>query len=77
MDNLAVRRVLVALLVGFVVLVLLFPASGTDDIPPDCFSFFGYRVPCEARPWPAIAAGAVTAGVVWSVLWLIDRRKVI
>ena len=76
MDNLLMRRLAIALLVGSAGLVLLFPASGIDPIPPQCFSVFGYNVPCEAGPWPAIAVGAATAGVVWFVLWLMDRRTV-
>ena len=69
------RRLAIALLAGFAVLVLLFPASGIDPIPPQCFSVFGYNVPCEARPWPAIAVGAATTAVVWLVLGLMDRRS--
>jgi hypothetical protein len=74
-DNHLMRRLAIALLMGFAVLVLLFPASGIDSIPPQCFSVFGSNVPCEARPWPAIAVGAATAAVVWFVLGLMDRRR--
>ena len=41
------RDVAIALLAGLVVLVLLFPASGVDTLPPECFSVFGYTVPCD------------------------------
>ncbi len=65
-------KVAIALLAGFVVLVLLFPGSGVMPQPPRCFSVFGYDVPCDAG-W-ALAAGAATAGVVGLLLWLISRR---
>jgi len=68
-----VAKVTVALLAGLVVLVLLFPASGIEPIPPVCFSVFGYTVPCD-EGW-AVAAGAATAGVVGLALWLKDRRS--
>lgn len=68
-----VAAVAVALLAGLVVLVLLFPASGVEPIPPQCFSVFGYTVPCDAGlSW---AAGAATAGIVGLSLWLKRRRK--
>ncbi|MCA1569959.1 MAG: hypothetical protein LC798_06480 [Chloroflexi bacterium] len=67
------RNVALALLAGLVVLVLLFPGSGIDRQPPECYSVFGYVVPCEAG-W-AVAAGAATAGVVAMVLWLRSRRR--
>jgi hypothetical protein len=41
--------------------------------PPECYSIFGYVVPCDA--WVAWAAGAATAGVVGLALWMIDRRR--
>ena len=68
-------KVAVALLAGLVVLVLLFPwGGGQDPIPPTCFGMFGwYTVPCGG--WPALAAGGLTAGVVWLVLWWWDRSK--
>lgn len=66
-------KVAVALLAGLAVLVLLFPSSGIDIVPPLCFSAFGYTVPCEV--WPAVAAGAETAAVVGLALWLKDRRR--
>lgn len=69
------RRVAIALLAGLAVVVLLLPASGIDTIPPQCHSIFGYNVPCEGRPWLAVALGAVTAGVVWLVLGLMDSLR--
>lgn len=68
-----VAKVAVALLAGLVVLVLLFPASGIEPIPPECFSVFRYTVPCQGGV--AIVAGAATAAVVGSLLWLKRRRS--
>ena len=67
------RTIVVALLAGLVVLVLLFPGSGIARQPMECYSMFGYVVPCDA--WVAWAAGAATAGVVGLALWVIDRRR--
>jgi hypothetical protein len=38
-----------AVVAGLVVFVLVFPASGNASDPPECFSFFGYVVPCGLR----------------------------
>jgi hypothetical protein len=59
--------------VGLAVLVLLFPASGIEPIPPECYSMFGYTVPCGGGL--AVAAGAVTAGAVALLFWISDRRN--
>jgi len=67
------RTVAIALVAGFAVLLLLFPASGIDPLPPVCYSMFGYVVPCGA--WVAWAAGAATTGVVGLALWTYDRRN--
>jgi hypothetical protein len=56
-----------ALLAGLAVLLLLFPGSGIDRQPPECYSMFGYVVPCDA--WVAWAAGAATAGLVSLAMW--------
>lgn len=60
-------KIVVAVLAGFIVLLLLFPASGVDTQPPVCYSIFNYTVPCEA--WVAWAAAALTAGIVGIWLW--------
>jgi len=67
------RTVAIALVAGFAVLLLLFPASGIEPQPPVCYSMFGYVVPCDA--WVAWAAGAATAGLVGLALWTNDRRN--
>ena len=67
------RMIIRALLAGLVVLLLLFPGSGTTAQPPVCYSTFGYVVPCDA--WVSWAAGAATAGLVGLVLWMNDRRR--
>ena len=70
----SVGTIIAALLVGLLVLVLLFRSGGTNDLPPDCWAFFFYPVPCE--PWVAPLAGAVTAVVVGFGLWMyVDRRR--
>lgn len=74
MEQVAKRRtIILALLAGLVVLVLLFPGSGITTQPEQCFSVFGYGVPCDA--WVSWAAGAATAGLVGLVLWMNDRRR--
>ena len=70
-DRALVERVLMALLAGLVPFVLLFNwGGGIDTDPPTCLGMFGYPVPCGG--WPSLAAGPVTAGVIWRVLWLSD-----
>jgi hypothetical protein len=66
--------IIFALLAGFVVLALLFPASGVDSQPPVCRSIFGYVVPCEA--WVAWVAAVVTAGLVGWAVWATLRNRV-
>lgn len=67
-----VAKVAAAILAGFIVLLLLFPASGIDPIPPECFSIFNYTVPCEG--WVAPLAAGATVGVAGLLIWLRDRR---
>ncbi|MEX1171625.1 MAG: hypothetical protein WEG56_03325 [Chloroflexota bacterium] len=62
------RMIIRALLAGLVVLLLLFPGSGNSAQPPECYSMFGYVVPCDA--WVSWAAGAAAAGLVGLVLWM-------
>ncbi len=66
------RTILIALLAGFVVLLLLFPASGVDSDPPVCRSMFFYVVPCGNSV--ALVAAALTVVVVGMALWMVDRR---
>ncbi len=63
----------VPLVAGLVVLVLLAPASGVDTQLPQCWSVFGYGVPCGAGL--SLAAGAATAGVVGLALWFNSRSR--
>ncbi|MEX1171363.1 MAG: hypothetical protein WEG56_02005 [Chloroflexota bacterium] len=67
------KNLAIALLAGLVVLVLLFPASGIDPIPPECYSVFGYVVPCADGL--AVGAAIVVAVIVGALLWLRDRRR--
>lgn len=69
----ALAKFVIALLAGLVVLVLLFPASGVMPLPPQCFSVFGYSVPCESGV--AVAAGLGIAGIVGLLLWIAGRRR--
>lgn len=77
--SIALRTLLLAFkfgvpfIAGFVVVVLLVPGSGVDSDIPRCQSVLGYDVPCGA--WLSLAAGAATAGVIASALWLNGRRK--
>jgi hypothetical protein len=71
--RLRTRTIVVALLAGLAVVLLLFPGSGIDRQPPECYSMFGYVVPCDA--WVAWAVGAATAAVVGLALWMIDRGR--
>lgn len=43
---LSLAKLAIAVAVGLVALVLLFPASGVDTLPPECFSVASYSVPC-------------------------------
>lgn len=51
------------------VYVLLSPSSGVDTDPPECYSSFGYVVPCADGLWvgvalvAAVASGAIVSGV--------------
>jgi hypothetical protein len=66
------RTFVLVLLAGLAVLLLLFPGSGIDRQPPECYSMFGYTVPCGGQL--ALVAAAMAAGVVGFALWLYDRR---
>jgi hypothetical protein len=70
-----VRKGAMAVLAGLVVFVLLFQwGGGLNPDPPTCFGMFGWwTVPCGG--WPAVAAGALTTGVVWLALSWWDRRR--
>ncbi len=72
----SVRRLgVAALLAGLVVLVLQFPwGGGVDTDPPTCFGMFGlWTVPCGG--WPTLAAGALTALLVWLVLLVKENPR--
>jgi len=50
---------------GVLVFLLLLPTSGIDTDPPECYSIFGYVVPCGAGLSLGLAlAGLVVAGAV-------------
>lgn len=66
------RTIIIALLAGFAVLLLLFPASGIGTLPPECYSMFGYAVPCEA--WVAWAGAALAAAAAGVAIRMIGHR---
>lgn len=55
---------LVSGLSALLVFVLLFPYAGHDSNPPECFSVFGYVVPCGFGPEQDQGVGFALAGVV-------------
>ena len=63
-----------AVLAGLVVVVLQLPFSGVDTDPPTCYGMFHlWTVPCGG--WPTVAAGVVTALLVWLVLLVKENPK--
>jgi hypothetical protein len=60
--------VLAAVLGALVAFVLLIPSGGNDSDPPECFSSFGYVVPCGFGPEQSHGAGFAGAGAVWGAL---------
>ena len=64
-----------ALLAGLVVIILQFPwGGGVDTAPPTCYGMFHWwTVPCGG--WPTVAAGAVTALLVWLVLLVRENPR--
>lgn len=66
--------IFVALLVGVLAFLLLFPASGVDSDPPVCRAMLFYPVSCE--DWVAPLVAGTSAAIVGVVLWrTIDRRR--
>jgi len=65
--------IMLALLIGFAVLALLFPASVATSQPPVCRSMLGFVVPCEA--WVAWTAAAGAAALVYLAVGAIFRRR--
>lgn len=54
----------VSALAAAVVFVLLFPYGGNDSDPPECFSVFGYVVPCGFGPEQSQGIAFAVAGAV-------------
>lgn len=59
--------VVAALASAVIVFVLLLPASGQDSDPPECFSVFGYVVPCGLGSDQPHGVGFAAAGSVVAV----------
>lgn len=58
--------------------VLLLPYSGDDTLPPECYSVFGYVVPCGLGHEQEHGAGFAVAGAVVAALlvlagWALGR----
>jgi hypothetical protein len=66
-------KLAIVVLAGLIVLVLLFPASGVDTLPPECYSVFGYTVACGGEV--AVAAGTGVAAVIGLLLWIVSRWR--
>jgi hypothetical protein len=67
----------IAAVLGF---VLLIPQGGADTDPPECWSYFGYVVPCGLGPEQEHGAGFAFAGaIVAAVLvvtgWAVGRAR--
>ena len=60
--------VLAAVLGALVAFVLLIPSGGNDSDPPECFSSFGYVVPCGFGREQSHGAGFAGAGAVIAAL---------
>lgn len=59
--------------VAVLVLLLLTPASGVDTNPPECYSTFGYVVPCGNGL--SIGLALACAGVAGLAASLVARRS--
>ena len=61
--------VLAAVLGALVAFVLLIPSGGNDSNPPECYSYFGYVVPCGFGPEQSQGAGfAARSAVIGALL---------
>jgi len=65
-----VPAVVAGLASGFLVLLLLLPASGIDTNPPVCYATFGYTVPCGSGLafGAALVVGLSVGGVTYRAL---------
>jgi hypothetical protein len=66
-------KLAIVVLAGLIVLVLLLPVSGVDTLPPECYSVFGYTVPCGSGI--SVAAGAAAAAIIGLLLWFAGRPR--
>ena len=67
--------VLAAVFGAVVAFVLLIPSGGIDTAPPECYSYFGYVVPCG---WGFAGVGALVAALLvvgGSVAGRHDRQR--
>ncbi|MGH3442063.1 MAG: hypothetical protein ACRDUY_08460 [Nitriliruptorales bacterium] len=61
----------VSALGALVVFVLLLPAGGADTDPPECWSVFGYVVPCGFGPEQSHGVGFALAGAVLAAVLVV------
>lgn len=62
-----------AVAVAVVAFLLVPPASGVDTNPPECYSTFGYGVPCGAGL--SVGLALACAGVAGLATYLVARRS--
>lgn len=53
------------------VFVLLIPSGGIDSYPPECYSYFGYVVPCGFGPEQDHGGGFAGAGALAAALLVV------
>lgn len=67
-----VRATVVGCLLGALIgFVLLIPSGGIDSDPPECYSYFGYVVPCGFGPEQDVGGGFAAAGAAVAVLLVV------
>lgn len=62
-----------AIAAAVLVQLLLAPFSGVDTLPPECYAYFGYVVPCGSGLWIGVALAV--AAVVGAAVYAVARRK--
>ena len=66
------RATVVASVLGaLIAFVLLIPSRGIDSDPPECYSYFGYVVPCGLGVEQDLGSGFAGAGAVMAVLLVV------
>jgi hypothetical protein len=63
---------LAAVFGALIVFVFLLPSRGVDSDPPECYSYFGYVVPCGLGSEQDHGAGFAVAGTTAAALLVIS-----